>query len=84
MSERNDGGLAFPGSRQERVESSALGGARMVEVTYPGMSLRDYFAAKALPALIEQNGLGECYSPAYSAKEAYESAAAMLKAREAK
>jgi hypothetical protein len=84
MSERNDGGLAFPGSRQERVESSALGGARMVEVTYPGMSLRDYFAAKALPALIEQNGLGECYSPAYSAKEAYEYAAAMLKAREAK
>ena len=49
-----------------------------------GMSLRDYFAAKALPALIEQNGLGECYSPEYSAKEAYEYADAMLKAREAK
>jgi hypothetical protein len=51
---------------------------------HAGMSLRDYFAAKALPALIEQNGLGECYSPAYSAKEAYEYADAMLKAREAK
>jgi hypothetical protein len=86
MSARIDGGLAFPGSRQERVESSALGGARMVEVTYPGMSLRDYFAAKALTISPHGNvgGDGLWATHEQIAAWAYRVADAMLKAREAK
>lgn len=46
-----------------------------------GMSLRDYFAARALPALIvEDSGLGK----GARAREAYEFADAMLAAREVK
>ena len=43
----------------------------------PGMTLRDYFAAKAMPELI---GFG---SPESGAEVAYKWADAMLKAREA-
>lgn len=55
----------------------------------PGMTLRDYFAAKALPVLITitsagQHGSpckdGETYHQAF-AREAYELADAMLRAR---
>ena len=42
---------------------------------YPGMTLRDYFAAKAMQSLVHQN----YYEVA--AKQAYEMADAMLKAR---
>jgi hypothetical protein len=43
-----------------------------------GMSLRDYFAAKAMPLFISQDR-----SYTYAATQAYEIADAMLKAREA-
>ena len=43
-----------------------------------GMELRDYFAAKAMQALIEKFD----ESPAESADEAYDWADAMMKARE--
>ena len=42
-----------------------------------GMTLRDYFAAKAMQALIHKNYFD------VAAKEAYQMADAMLKAREA-
>ncbi|MGZ0195573.1 hypothetical protein ACTM9L_09160 [Citrobacter freundii] len=70
MSKQNDGGPAFPHS------------ARLVapdtyeQLTHGGMSLRDYFAAKAMSSLC--NSL----TPEAAAKEAYEYADAMLLAKE--
>ena len=64
----NNGGPAFPHNNDRP--------------TYPGLTLRDYFAAKALLA-----GWPADYPPAYDnatrAKYAYEMADSMLKAREA-
>ena len=66
MSEKKDGGPAFPiGSTPEEWGN--------------GMTLRDYFAAKAM-----QNYICDDYTPDAIAKAAYEMADAMLKARETK
>lgn len=76
--------LAFPGL--ETFEKFDEDRGKYVEYQLPagGMTLRDYFAATALPAIIEQNGRGECYAPEPAAEEAYSYADAMLKAREGK
>ncbi|HGY1126404.1 TPA: hypothetical protein ACNVTV_005091 [Citrobacter freundii] len=72
MSKQNNGGPAFPYS------------ARLVapdtyeHLTNGGMTLRDYFAAKALQAIADP-----CHSPELFANHAYEIADAMLRAREA-
>ena len=78
MSERDDGGPAFPVLRQHAFDREITGSAG-------GMSLRDYFAGQALVGL-----LAECAHPAavgswsqtteLSAK-AYEYADAMLATR---
>jgi succinyl-CoA synthetase alpha subunit len=51
MSEkRNDGGPAFPATRYDSQEIKGEGGEVTVTfggIEYPGMTLRDYFAAKA-------------------------------------
>ena len=66
MSTDNNGGPAFPiGSTPEEWGN--------------GMTLRDYFAAKAM-----QNYICDDYTPDAIAKAAYEMADAMLKARETK
>ena len=65
----NTGGPAFP---QERT--LPCGSHEECE----GMTLRDYFAAKAMQALIEKYD----ESPVEISLEAYEFADAMLKARE--
>lgn len=75
MSERNDGGPAFP--------FPSLHGPRAPT----GMTLRDYFAAKAMPMLAAQfystgQRLADGSFPQLCAKVAYEFADAMLKARE--
>lgn len=49
----------------------------------PGMTLRDYFAAKAMQSLIAGESQGEWDDDA-TAKGAYRIADAMLRAREAK
>ena len=65
MSTKNDGGPAFPiGSTPEEWGN--------------GMTLRDYFAAKAMQNICDD------YTPDAIAKAAYEMADAMLKARETK
>jgi len=77
MSEINDGGPAFPRPfSADDVDP---------DISYPahvGMLLRDYFAAKAMAALIASNddGAGDRIDdiPQY----AYQIADAMLKARE--
>jgi hypothetical protein len=65
---KDTGGSAFPWvvDLGDKVE-----GAR-------GMTLRDYFAAKAIQAIVQQT---TAFAP-YAAKLAYQYADAMLKARE--
>jgi hypothetical protein len=74
MSDTNTGGPAFPaGERFEGVDGWH---------TEPGMTLRDYFAAKAMQSLIL--GLtGHDNEIPDTAEDAYEFADAMLRAREA-
>ena len=50
---------------------------------FAGMTLRDYFAAKAMQGFLTAEYAGT-YRPEVWAKEAYEMADAMLKAREVK
>jgi hypothetical protein len=70
--QRDDGGPAFPAPELGRQDYGQPG-------AYPGMSLRDYFAAKAMQALLsdptcELDDLGD---------NAYVIADAMLEARKA-
>ena len=53
----------------------------MGEVTNDGMTLRDYFAAKAMTGLLTAEIVGE-YSNEHVAEIAYRIADAMMKARE--
>lgn len=69
MSKRDDGDVAFPVPGTEYNER------------YPGMSLRDYFAAKAMAALVKDACENDGREPIDIAAEAYELANAMLKAR---
>lgn len=54
MSEINNGGPAFPAEKRLGWEASAETNGKLVPIIerFPGMSLRDYFAAQALSALI--------------------------------
>jgi len=76
----NNGGPAFPCEQHETQDN-------LWNQTFEsGMTLRDYFAAKALPAYLSHVSdggsaiLSRCYAEA--AKEAYEIADAMIKARD--
>ena len=75
MSEQNNGGPAFPGAVMDLDKTWTA-----EECGQGGMSLRDYFAAKAMAALLLGDGTTHFDS---RAKEAYEVADAMLKARTA-
>lgn len=69
MTEYSDGGPAFP-----------VIGAPGAPEDFPGMTLRDYFAAKAMQAIVRPGGDG---TPAYCvAGRAYAFADAMLAARD--
>jgi hypothetical protein len=71
MSNTNTGGPAFPTPRYERGDMYSL-----------GMTLRDYFAAKAMQAILSDGSWHE-HTCKTAALESYEMADAMLKAREA-
>ena len=71
MSNTNTGGPAFPTQQWERD-----GDGNVAHFQIEGMTLRDYFAAKAMQALVQGNYFD------VTAKQAYEMADAMLKARE--
>lgn len=84
MTEKNNGGPAFPGIKivKEKTEH----GERGLLSSGEGMSLRDYFAAKAMQGMlpsIEFDMTPEGYEIVLS-KFAYRIADAMLKAREVK
>ena len=77
MSNTNTGGPAFPVNQQ-----LPEGMANLTPET--GMTLRDYFAAKAMQALIIANGPAPQGGwPTYAERTAYLVADAMLKARQA-
>jgi hypothetical protein len=70
---------AFPGKQKAlMIQSEHIGIASEYEIDHNGMTLRDYFAAKALPQCFEVSATTDI-----AAKEAYRMADAMLKAREA-
>jgi len=79
MSKQDNGGRAFPvDSVVERDEKGHLHG---FEISSGGMTLRDYFAAKAMQGrLANPDWLA---SDDRTASDAYEIADAMLRAREA-
>ena len=68
----NTGGPAFPAPA-----------GRLTPITDQGMTLRDYFAAKALPTAIKEVEDAGTYNLADVAAIAYQYADAMLKARQA-
>jgi hypothetical protein len=80
MSDTNTGGPAFAHQLESNRDGYAITG---------GMTLRDYFAAKALPAIYKDttesariDGWPDKWRD-YVAEEAYDMADAMMKAREA-
>jgi hypothetical protein len=82
---RNAGGPAFPGKVEEVGIRYMNGSYTTHMVDKPGMSLRDYFAARAVPAIVSLagNDLANVDGmPAIIARDAYRVADAMLKARE--
>ncbi len=76
MSNTNTGGPAFPGPYANENWN--------IEVLFKqhGMTMRDYFAAKAMQGMLAENGGGALRNDTL-ADYAYEVADAMLKAREA-
>jgi hypothetical protein len=74
MSETNDGGQAFP------IPAGDYTGSKHGNRAYAGMTLRDYFAAKALQGLLSA-GMYDTKGSACCAGEAFALADAMLKAR---
>ena len=68
----NTGGPAFPTGLDQQIESRT------------GMTLRDYFAAKAMQGFIQYSATKGIYAPPDDelAEAAYDIADAMLKARE--
>jgi len=73
VSNTNDGGPAFPNPIERSMRDFGTTDA------YPGMSLRDYFAAKAMPGLVFKQNIH--IPPKEMAKKAYAIADAMLAAR---
>lgn len=78
-----DGGPAFP--QGEKYSTTDLAGNRTdcsKAALHPGLSLRDYFAAAALPKVIAfDRNRGMIETPEESARIAYQYADAMLAVR---
>ena len=74
MNNTNTGGPAFPSGLKETDTDN-------VESIHVGMTLRDYFAAKAMQANRSRNSQYKIWDDL--AQDSYEIADAMLKAREA-
>lgn len=79
METSSSGGPAFPVPESSRQQ----GNGEILHDCEKGMSLRDYFAAKAMQAMIAHRYKVFDFTEEGAADEAYEVADAMLKAREA-
>ncbi len=75
MNTINDGGPAFP--------VWELNGKGIAEMTGFGMTLRDYFTAKAMQSILDQKDAHDGREYDSAAWMAYRMADAMLRAREA-
>lgn len=91
MSEKKDGGPAFPLTMEMIGPRPTNDGTESVElVVMPGMSLRDWFAGQAIGAVIRQCAVDLVADKAghnpeqYFAEKAFAVADAMLAARETK
>ena len=90
MSKSNDGGAAFPGTRKEQIALATFTpggpeGPLYADVTYPGLSKRDYFAAAALTGILFDLGQHQTLKDEESTADlAYKLADAMIAASEAK
>lgn len=74
----NDGGPAFPATEEGQTAFSG----QPCTIYHPGMSLRDYFAAKALQGMVAFSGsAGLGFGPGDIAGRAYQIADAMLAER---
>ena len=76
----NTGGPAFP-HVADLVQHSPNGGITTKPITSNGMTLRDYFAAKAMQAILIHHKLEDC-DDFVVASNAYQMADFMLKARQ--
>lgn len=83
MSDKQTGGLAFPANELNRVSGNVCG-------QHIGLTVRDYFAAKAMQIMWDAYDKGYCgitieneFNNDLLADGAYQIADAMLKAREA-
>jgi hypothetical protein len=92
MSNTNTGGPAFPQAYEHTAvvtkmyESGELTAGQLKQASsqLAGMTLRDYFAAKAVQGLLAQSmGTALGSDPYFAAEYAYATADAMIKAREA-
>lgn len=83
MSITNNGGPAFPCLEATVTGIDSDGQDRIDTEAHGGMTLRDYFAAKALPGILVPIMADECHNwkPADFASEAYAIADAMLAER---
>ncbi len=88
MSTKDTGGQAFPIKVASEPKTAPNGLMYRDEVAHPGMTLRDYFAAKALESGLASNWRDNDFKPRNgfsiiqnTAFAAYEFADAMLKAR---
>jgi len=77
----NTGGPAFP-HVADLVQHSPNGGITIKPITSNGMTLRDYFAAKVMQAILTNHRLEDCDDDVV-ASNAYQMADFMLKARQA-
>ena len=76
MTEQNDGGPAFPG-----YDIYGDGKQHMAGRPHGGMTLRDYFAAKAMQGLLASLGQHDVTNLSELASNAWATADAMLKGR---
>ncbi len=82
MNNTNTGGPAFPRAPFKYIDNG--NGLEWDVREQSGMTLRDYFAAKAMQGLLAQSmGTALGSDPKFAAEYAYAMADAMLKARQA-
>lgn len=72
---KDNGGYAFPHGVEER-NYNVYGELKQSEYSDAGMTLRDYFAAKAMAAIVDVT-----HNPELFANHAYKVADAMIEAR---
>lgn len=75
---------AFPYEEKVKRLNSSGSGSEVITTYHAGMTLRDYFAAKALEGMISVAPFEDHVTYEFVAKSAYEYADAMLATREVK